>query len=166
MNRTKKLPRNYRKWRSTKSSLWQRIRQAQQYDSTGEWPRRTILAIQTDSRKVRIRIICVMKKTACLKNSKSLLSPGTKENLEFNMKIFSQPSVKPSAKRDYTFSLECWIVNPFWGRNELCFVSFFLFLFVLHTWNQNFFWGRLYGTKMETNVFVFTLFFSFPSLFS
>jgi hypothetical protein len=27
-------------------------------------------------------------------------------------------------------------------------------------------WGRLYGTRMETNVFVFTLFFSFPSLFS
>ncbi len=27
-------------------------------------------------------------------------------------------------------------------------------------------WGRLYGTRMETNVFVFTLFFSPPSLFS
>jgi hypothetical protein len=26
--------------------------------------------------------------------------------------------------------------------------------------------GRLYGTKMETNVFEFTLFFSSPSLFS
>ena len=29
-----------------------------------------------------------------------------------------------------------------------------------------YFWGWLYGTRMETNVFVFTLFFSFPSLFS
>ena len=55
------------------------------------------------------------KKTTCLKNSKSLLSPGTKENVEFNMKIFSQPSVKPSAKRDYTFSLEWSIVNPIRG---------------------------------------------------
>ena len=27
-------------------------------------------------------------------------------------------------------------------------------------------WGWLYGTRMETNVFVFTLFFLFPSLFS
>ncbi len=52
------------------------------------------------------------EKTTCLKNSKSPLSPGTKENVQFSMKLFSQPSVKPSAKQDYTNSSKSAIVNP------------------------------------------------------
>jgi hypothetical protein len=39
----------------------------------------------------------------------SPLSPGTKENVQLNMKEFGQPSVK----QDYTNSLECRIVNLF-----------------------------------------------------
>ena len=39
----------------------------------------------------------------------SPLSPGTKENVQLNMKKFGQPSVK----RDYTNSFEWHIVNPF-----------------------------------------------------
>ncbi len=54
-----------------------------------------------------------MKKKHMSKNLKSPLSPGTKENVQFNMKRFGQPSVKPSAKRDYTNSSQCSIVNPF-----------------------------------------------------
>jgi hypothetical protein len=38
----------------------------------------------------------------------SPLSPGTKENVQLNMKEFGQPSVK----RDYTNSFGCRIVNP------------------------------------------------------
>ena len=46
------------------------------------------------------------------KNSKSPISPGTKENVQLNMKEFGQPSVK----RDYTNSFACCIVNPFFLR--------------------------------------------------
>ena len=53
------------------------------------------------------------ERNTCLKNSKSPLSPGTKENVQFNMKEFGQPFVKPSVKRDYTNSFECRIINPF-----------------------------------------------------
>ncbi len=38
----------------------------------------------------------------------SPLSPGTKKNVQLNMKEFGQPSVK----RDYTNSFRCRIVNP------------------------------------------------------
>ena len=52
------------------------------------------------------------EKKHMFKNSKSPLSPGTKENVQFNMKLFGQPSVKPSAKRDYKFIRVFYSIQP------------------------------------------------------